>query len=283
MSNVVQMLNGSRDVTTPRGSRPLPPANVAGGEWDAHFQHLTARLAQLTQDPEAHGMRVDMADCLAAMRHLQEQLGAERSRNWQTELQLCDARTALAQSQAELVGSRSNERHSRRLSLHDDLTSLPNRCFFNQRLKQTLLECAAVQQSFAVLYLDLDGFKAVNDTHGHAVGDELLRVVASRLARAVRADDTASRLGGDEFACLLNNLPRREELSRVACKLFDVIAAPVKIGPHELTMHASIGIARCPTDGDTAEALLGNADAAMYEAKRKRSGYAFFDQHSHTD
>lgn len=207
-------------------------------------------------------------------------LDAERSRQQKLELELTQARAELAQLRAALDGSRTDERRSRRLALHDDLTSLPNRAFFRQRLEQTLLECAVVQQSFAVLYLDLDGFKAVNDTHGHGVGDELLRVVASRLARAVRADDMASRLSGDEFACLLNNLPKREELSRVACKLFDVIAAPVKIGPHELTMHASIGIARCPTDGDTAEALLGNADAAMYQAKRKRSGYAFFDQRS---
>ena len=185
----------------------------------------------------------------------------------------------LAQARVELVGSRSEERRSRRLALHDELTLLPNRSFFGEWLEQTLVRAVPLQQGFAVLYLDLDGFKLINDTHGHAVGDELLRIVASRLARAVRAEDVVSRLGGDEFACLLANLPGRTQLGHLARKLFDAVAAPVKIGSHELTVSPSIGIARCPADGNSADTLLRNADAAMYRAKRERSGFAFFDQH----
>ena len=131
-----------------------------------------------------------------------------------------------------------------------------------------------------MLYLDLDDFKKVNDTHGHAVGDELLRVVAARLSRSVRADDVVSRLGGDEFACLLGDLPAREQLSHLACKVLDAVAAPCQIGPLRLHIRPSIGIAVCPSDGETADLLLEHADAAMYNAKRHRSGYAFFDEQS---
>jgi diguanylate cyclase (GGDEF)-like protein len=128
-----------------------------------------------------------------------------------------------------------------------------------------------------VLYLDLDGFKPINDLHGHDAGDELLRIVAARLARSIRAEDMVCRLGGDEFACLLSDPLNRERLGHLACKLFDAVSAPLQLGPLKLTVRPSIGIAVCPTDGATTDALLKCADAAMYRAKRHQSGYAFFD------
>jgi len=265
-------------LTPPR--RPLVPApsDVAMRDWDDLFDAVGACLTTMAGQGVAHGLRAGMLDCVAAMAQLQASMDRERVRNQQLELDLFDARSALAQTRVELVGSRSDERRSRRLALHDDLTLLPNRSFFGEWLERTLVQAAPLQQCIAVLYLDLDGFKPINDTHGHAVGDALLRIVAARLARTVRAEDVVGRLGGDEFACLLTNLPGREQLGHLACKLFDAVAAPVKIGAHEVTVRPSIGIAMCPADGNTAEALLRNADAAMYHAKRERSGYAFFDQ-----
>lgn len=282
----------------PRGA-PLPAAtDVPLRDCDELFDAICARLTALDDASPAHGVSggdrdsdrdsirdssrdavLDaVRDCVETMQRLQVSFGHERRRNRRLELELFNARSALAQARVELVGSRSDERRSRRLALHDDLTSLPNRSFFGQWLDQTLVDAAPAQQPFAVLYLDLDGFKAINDSYGHAVGDELLRIVASRLTRAVRAEDVVSRLGGDEFACLLTNLPSRDQLSQLACKLFDAVAAPVKIGTQEMTVLASIGIAMCPTDGADAQVLLRNADAAMYHAKRQRCGYSFFDQ-----
>ena len=262
----------------PRSAMRLPAADVSVPEWDILFDAVGARLTSMAGASPAHTLRVGLRECVEAMDRLHLSVAHERQRHRQLELELFDARAALAQARVELVGSRSEAQHARRRSLHDDLTLLPNRSFFGEWLEQTLVRSVPLQQPFAVLYLDLDGFKPINDTHGHAVGDELLRIVASRLANAVRAEDVVSRVGGDEFACLLTHLPGREQLGHLACKLFDAVAAPVKIGPHELTVCPSIGIAMCPADGDSAEALLRNADAAMYHAKRERSGYAFFDR-----
>ena len=130
----------------------------------------------------------------------------------------------------------------------------------------------------AVLYLDLDDFKPINDEYGHDTGDELLKIVAARLARAVRAHDLVSRVGGDEFACLLLDVPSREQLSHMACKLLDAVAAPIKLGELELTVRTSIGIATNTDPCASAAVLIRSADAAMYVAKRRKCGYAFFDE-----
>ncbi len=269
-----------RVLPQPQRALPVVASEVAMRDWDDLFDAVTARLTAMAGEGPALEIQARMLECTAAMDQLHASLTHERVRSHQVEFDLFDARTALAQARVELVGTRSDAQRSRRLALHDELTSLPNRSFFDEWLEHALVQAEPHQRCFAVLYLDLDGFKPINDTHGHDVGDELLRIVASRLTRAVRAEDVFSRLGGDEFACLLSNLPGREQLSHLACKLFDAVSAPVKIGPHELTVRPSIGIAMCPDDGASAGALLGNADAAMHHAKRQRSGYAFFDQHA---
>ncbi|HJV96339.1 MAG TPA: GGDEF domain-containing protein [Albitalea sp.] len=194
------------------------------------------------------------------------------------ELELFDARTALAQLRAELVGTQAGERRARHSARHDPLTALPNGGYFRERLDHALACADAPNPTLAVLYLDLDGFKLINDTHGHAAGDELLRIVAARLTRAVRAEDMVSRLGGDEFACLLGGMPSRDQMSHLASKLFDAVLAPFQIGELRLSVRPSIGIAMCPTDGVTCDALLKNADTAMYCAKRRQLGCVFFDQ-----
>ena len=183
--------------------------------------------------------------------------------------------TALAQARAELVGTQAGERRARHLALHDSLTSLPNRGHFVERLENALALTAPQRRALGVMYLDLDDFKPINDAHGHAAGDELLRIVAARLSRVMRAEDMVSRLGGDEFGCLLSGLDDRAQLVQLAGKVFDAVSAPCKVGPLRLVVRPSIGIAMCPGDGDTSEVLLHNADAAMYQAKRLGLRHAF--------
>ncbi len=176
---------------------------------------------------------------------------------------------------AQLRDSRAREAQARALAATDVLTPLENRRAFLQRLQSALAGRPGRPRSLAVLYIDLDEFKAVNDFHGHHVGDELLRIVADRLSNCVRTSDAVGRFGGDEFVCLVQGEATRERISHIACKLFDALSEPYRLGALQLSIRASIGIATAPTDGTTARRLLERADAAMYCAKRARLGYAF--------
>jgi diguanylate cyclase (GGDEF)-like protein len=272
---------------TPR--RGTTGAHAAIPDWDTMLSAVKDRLT-LTVAESSHVLggtllragdpRVQTAvlECVNALDQLHMILRHELGRCEQLELAVFDAQTGLAQARAELAGTQAGEKRARHLARHDDLTRLPNRGHFLERLAVALETEAPQRRALAVLYLDLDGFKPINDHHGHDAGDQLLRIVAARLRRAVRADDLVSRLGGDEFACLLADLPGREQLSRLAGKLYEAVAAPVRVGALELTVRPSISIATCPADGITGAQLLKHADAAMYRAKRQRSGYAFFDQ-----
>jgi diguanylate cyclase (GGDEF)-like protein len=135
----------------------------------------------------------------------------------------------------------------------------------------------AAGSGLALLVVALEGFGAIKDAHGHDISDALLRIVAARLVRALRCDDLVSRLGGDEFACLLSDMPNRDMLSHLACKLFDSVAAPISIGSLQFTVRPSLGIAVCPDDADDAPTLLDCAKAASQRARRQCSGYAFHD------
>ena len=281
---------GDNGHAAPMARAPLPllASDVAVGDLDDLLNAVKARLRQTIDEPSAGTLGRDVAgrvrasvlECAEALDQLHLTLTHELHRREQLELQVFDARTALAQARAELIGTQAGERLARHLASHDSLTLLPNRSFFRERLDQALDQAEPPHRTCAVLYLDLDGFKRVNDEHGHAAGDELLRIVAARLTRSVRAEDVVSRLGGDEFGCLLGGLPNREGLSNLARKLFLAVSAPFKVGALRLNVFPSIGIATCPEDGATADALLKNADAAMYHAKRHQSGYAFFGEGS---
>jgi diguanylate cyclase (GGDEF)-like protein len=193
-------------------------------------------------------------------------------------LEISRLRVKLHQLQRELRDTRAREKQASYLAFHDDLTALPNRRFFLARLKYGLAAPRGFRPVLAVLYLDLDGFKALNDEHGHDTGDALLNLIASRLVHAVRAEDVVSRLGGDEYACLITGVTSRDHLRRIAVSLFDSVSAPFDIGSLRLTVRPSIGIAVYPKDGTTPAALLKSADAAMYQAKRLRSQPLFFDR-----
>lgn len=164
-----------------------------------------------------------------------------------------------------------------RLASRDALTGLPNRMLLSDRLAGAIRAAGRRRGQLAVLFLDLDRFKQVNDSLGHGAGDRLLRVVAKRLAESVRGSDTVSRQGGDEFVVLLSELHGREDAAAVADKILAAVSEPSRIGVQELHVTASIGIAVYPDDGEDAETLLKNADIAMYYAKdRGRNDYQFF-------
>lgn len=150
----------------------------------------------------------------------------------------------------------------------DALTQLPNRTLFLDRLQHAIARAQRDQTQLAVCYIDLDDFKPVNDTYGHAAGDQLLVEIAARLRDQIRGGDTAARLGGDEFVLLLTHLASIEECHQAMDRVLAAITAPIKVGSHSVNISASIGIALYPRDGTKADDLLLLADQAMYEAKR---------------
>ncbi len=164
-----------------------------------------------------------------------------------------------------------------KLAFYDNLTGLPNRALFLDRLNQALIKAKRYEEKVALLFIDLDNFKRINDTLGHSLGDELLKVTAERIVKCLRASDTVarpqeidivSRLGGDEFTIILSKLNRDEEAGMIAQRIAEQLDQPVYLGNHQVIVTSSIGIAIFPQDGDTDETLLKNADIAMYYAKR---------------
>ena len=169
------------------------------------------------------------------------------------------------------------------LAYHDVLTDLPNRALLHDRLFQALATAQREEESLALLILDLDGFKDINDTLGHRVGDALLQELGRRLLQAIRDADTVARLGGDEFAVLLPGMGV-EGVERVARRLLAAVAQPFSADQLELTVRASLGVAFYPTHGETADTLLQHADIALYNAKDSGNGIAIYapdmDRHS---
>ncbi|MEP7156882.1 MAG: GGDEF domain-containing protein [Betaproteobacteria bacterium] len=166
-------------------------------------------------------------------------------------------------------------------SLHDPLTGLPNRALFNDRLEHALAQAHRHDWHLAVMFIDLDNFKSINDTLGHAVGDRVLEIIAERLMESTRADDTLCRQGGDEFLYVMME-PRDERAVRdVAEKFIRAIETPCEVVKDGATVsrkiRASIGISLFPQDATTAEALVIRADESMYRAKREQLGYCFAD------
>jgi diguanylate cyclase (GGDEF)-like protein len=161
-------------------------------------------------------------------------------------------------------------------TLHDSTTGLPNRDLFDDRLTHAIALAKRHTWTLAVMFLDLDRFKYINDTHGHAVGDRVLKEVAKRLLGHTRDEDTVCRNGGDEFLYLLINPQGSENIRRIADSLLQSIAQPIDVGDLKPIVKTSIGIAVYPDDGTTGEQLIRNADTAMYRAKESVSGLIFF-------
>lgn len=199
---------------------------------------------------------------------------------WRTELcmlrkqhraldaELRQTKVELTRLRAELAGTQAGERTARHQAMHDGLTGQTNRRLFMEELRKAMFQCTNNHSHASVMYLDIDDFKLINDKYGHEVGDGVLRTVGARLAKSVRAGDVVARLGGDEFACLLQGNVSRPQMLALAHKLYESIAAPMKLDKLTLRVQISIGLACAPDDGLTAEGLLDRADAAMYQTKR---------------
>ena len=168
---------------------------------------------------------------------------------------------------------------SRNAALHDKLTALPNRVLFSDRLDHGIAQAKRHRWTLAVMFVDLDKFKSINDTYGHQAGDAVLQTVAMRLKHTTRNDDTISRFGGDEFLCVLTELHEQSEIAMIAAKILKAIQAPccLRIGDAIVSpcIEASIGISLFPKDGASAATLIKCADEAMYGAKVNKSGFAF--------
>jgi diguanylate cyclase (GGDEF)-like protein/PAS domain S-box-containing protein len=177
----------------------------------------------------------------------------------------------------DITDRKRAEQQSWHQANHDALTDLPNRVLFNDRLSLAIRHAQRRRLSLAVMYLDLDHFKRINDTLGHSAGDELLVKAADRLRGCTRSDDTVARVGGDEFLLLLNGIEREADAATMARKILQVLSDPFVIQKRELFIEASIGIGLYPADGKDAEMLVANVDTAMYRAKETgRNSFQFF-------
>jgi len=202
---------------------------------------------------------------------------AQRTLEQRVEQRTLELARVNAGLQAEVAERHLADQRVVHMAHHDALTGLPNRTLFADRVAQAIARAHRRDGKIAVLFLDLDRFKNVNDSLGHAIGDLLLTAVAERLTNCLREEDTAARLGGDEFIISLPDVADAGEAARVAGRILAELAKPFTIADHQLHADGSIGIALYPADGDTAETLMRNADTAMYHAKESgRANYQFF-------
>ncbi len=180
-------------------------------------------------------------------------------------------------SARDISERKSSEEHISHQAYHDLLTQLPNRILFDDRMNQVLAHASRNGQKFAMLFMDLDRFKLINDTLGHVMGDLVLQQVSSRILGCLRAEDTLARFGGDEFCLLLPNVSTKESVAAVAEKILKAVRQPFNIKNHELYLSMSLGIAIYPNAGKTGETLLHSADIAMYHVKANgKDGYCFY-------
>ena len=241
------------------------------------WARLSGRPFDLSQ---ATGRSVWLVDDITARREAAEAVSRARD---ELEVRVLERTAELAGAnallQGEIVERRQAEARVHHMAYHDSLTGLPNRALLSDRLDRAMLAAQRSERRLAVMFIDLDRFKTINDSLGHMVGDQLLKEVASRLCRAVRASDTVARLGGDEFVVLVPGIRNIDEATQVAQKIIDALAASFPLEGRTLHITPSIGICVYPDDGDDVETLMRHADAAMYHAKASgRNNYQFFTQ-----
>lgn len=214
---------------------------------------------------DLHSVNAALAQGVAVLEHTEDALAATREA-------LIDAQSALAAAEA-------GERRAHVAARHDSATGLPNREHFNSRLTHDIAVAARQGFELAVMFFDLDKFKNINDTHGHAAGDEVLKQIATRLLEHCRMEDTVCRTGGDEFLYVLVDPKGRANIERIASALLDTLAVPVAFEGLQIHVRPSIGISLYPEHGKSASESISNADVAMYAAKKSSGsrGWAFHD------
>ena len=228
--------------------------------------HEVERALDMSEEVE-----VKVQECAEDLATVNDALAAEIDERNDLEHQLSKSAAALSQSKVQ-------ERKLRHLALHDAVTGLSNMTLFNDRLRNGLTQAQRHEWRLGVMFIDLDEFKGINDTHGHDVGDRVLRMVAQRLQAFVRGGDTVSRRGGDEFLFLMLEAKDENNAANLAAKIIDNVAQPWEVEGVRVTVRPSIGIALYPEDGRSVEELLKNADLAMYAAKHEKSGRALYSQ-----
>jgi diguanylate cyclase (GGDEF)-like protein len=234
--------------------------------------HVTACLLDVAKNgqPASTIHRIVLPD--QSQRHVQQQIEAVLDNTGKV--------TRVVATLQDITERRLSEEKIRQLAYYDSLTALPNRESFKERLDNAIAHAKRHQRNLAVLFLDLDDFKRINDTLGHTVGDMLLQAVGERLLTSVRASDSVNvaRLGGDEFTILLSEVHAADDAARVARRIIGTLTEPLNLAGHEAYITPSIGITLFPQDGENTETLLKHADLAMYAAKRSgKNLFQFFD------
>ncbi|MET0267803.1 MAG: EAL domain-containing protein [Duganella sp.] len=241
------------------------------------WARLSGRPFDLSQP---QGRSVWLVDDITARREAAEAVSRARD---ELELRVLERTAELAGAnallQGEIVERRQAEARVHHMAYHDSLTGLPNRALLSERLDRAMLLAQRSLRQLAVMFIDLDRFKSINDTLGHMTGDQLLKEVANRLCCAVRASDTVARLGGDEFVVLLPGIDNIEESNAVAEQIIEALAVSFPLAGRHLHITPSIGICLYPHDGSDVATLMRNADTAMYHAKASgRNNYQYFKQ-----
>jgi diguanylate cyclase (GGDEF)-like protein len=192
------------------------------------------------------------------------------------ESELANTKTDLAEVRDDLSKAQVKTEEAQQIALQDALTGLPNRVSFEQSIDHGLIQAKRHGWGLAVLFIDIDKFKSINDSYGHDLGDKVLLMVANRLKSFVRDQDIVSRWGADEFVCLLLEVKQEADVTHIAQKMISLIAEANELNEHVLSITASIGIAIYPADGDTSDILVKNADTAMYKAKGTQKRVVLF-------
>lgn len=240
---------------------------------DGHLEMAAGVALKVTKEVEDK-----VKECADDLHTVNETLAKGVMALKRTEDALAVVQGTLVATRSALVEAKAGEEEARHAARHDAATGLPNREFFNARLTHDIAVAARHGFDLAVMFFDLNKFKAVNDTFGHAAGDEILKCTGARLLKHCRTEDTACRTGGDEFLYLLVDPKGRDNIARIASALVDALALPVMFEGQQIIVRPSIGISLYPEDGTSASQLISNADAAMFAAKKASGaiGWAFY-------
>lgn len=222
------------------------------------------------------GVEQKVAKAADELKKVNIKLSEEVAERIVIESELADTKSDLAEVRDDLSKAQAKVEEAEQIALQDALTGLPNRISFEHGLEHGLSQAKRHGWGLAVLFIDIDEFKTINDSHGHGLGDQVLLMVAKRLKSSLRGEDIVSRWGGDEFVCLCLEVKQEADVANLAKKIISGIAEPFDLNGTTLSVRASVGVAVYPADGETADVLFMNADKAMYQAKESDQGVVLY-------